>query len=205
MASIYNLKPAFQNLLRPIVKWLAHHHVTANQVTLSAMLISLITGLLILLLSYHHTIFLIIPFVLLIRMALNAIDGMLAREFKMQSNLGVFLNELGDVLSDTFLYLPFAYVAKIYPPLIIGIVIISIISEMTGVIALQVGSSRRYDGPMGKSDRAFAFSIISLLIAFNIMQNIWMNILLVIILLTLIITILNRIFNALKEVKSHGQ
>jgi CDP-diacylglycerol--glycerol-3-phosphate 3-phosphatidyltransferase len=33
-------------------------------------------------------------------MALNAIDGMLAREHDMQSPLGAMLNELGDVLSD---------------------------------------------------------------------------------------------------------
>jgi len=36
-------------------------------------------------------------------MALNAIDGMLAREHHMQSKLGAILNELGDVVSDTVL------------------------------------------------------------------------------------------------------
>lgn len=204
MISIYKLKPAFQNQLRPIVKWLASHHITANQVTIFAILISLFAGLLIALFNHHPLLFIIIPFTLFIRMALNAIDGMLAREYNMQSDLGVFLNELGDVLSDTFLYLPFVYVSIIYPPLIVSIVVLSIISEMTGVIATQIGSQRRYDGPMGKSDRAFAFSIISLLIVFKIMQNNWMNILLFIILFALIVTIFNRIFNAIKEATPHG-
>ena len=49
-----------------------------------------------------------LPPVLLARMALNAVDGMLAREHAMQSALGAILNELGDVLSDTALYLPLA-------------------------------------------------------------------------------------------------
>ena len=162
MASIYDLKPAFQRLLHPVVKWLAEHNITANQVTIAAVVMSFVIGLLISLFYKHHLVFLIVPLVLFIRMALNAIDGILAREYNMQSNLGIFLNEIGDVLSDTFLYLPFAYVTAISPQLIIGIVFLSIVSEMVGVIAIQIGSKRRYDGPMGKSDRAFVFSIISL-------------------------------------------
>ena len=44
-------------------------------------------------------------------MALNAIDGMLAREFIKKSRLGGYLNEITDVVSDAALYLPFAFVA----------------------------------------------------------------------------------------------
>ena len=44
-------------------------------------------------------------------MALNAIDGMLAREFGQKSALGGYLNEIGDVVSDAALYAPFALVA----------------------------------------------------------------------------------------------
>lgn len=204
MASIYDLKPAFQRLLQPVVKWLAENSITANQVTIAALALSFITGLLISLFYKHHLLFLIVPLVLFIRMALNAIDGMLAREYNMQSHLGVFLNEIGDVLSDAFLYLPFAYVAAISPQLIVGIVILAIIGEMVGVIAIQIGAKRRYDGPMGKSDRAFVFSIISLLIVFNVKLNIWLNCLLFVILLLLVMTIYNRISQALKETTAHG-
>ena len=42
MPSIYQLKPAFQNFLRPFVRRLYQHGITANQVTLFAMLISLL-------------------------------------------------------------------------------------------------------------------------------------------------------------------
>lgn len=205
MASIYDLKPAFQRLLHPAVNWLAKHKVTANQVTIAAAFMSFVAGLLIILFHQHHLIFLIIPFVLFIRMALNAIDGILAREYNLKSNLGVFLNELGDVLSDAFLYLPFAYVDAISPLLIISIVILAIISEMVGVIAIQIGATRRYDGPMGKSDRAFVFSIISLFIVFNIKLNVWLNCLLFIILILLLLTIYNRISHALQEVATHDQ
>ena len=40
MPSIYQLKPAFQNLLRPVVERLYARGVTANQVTLSAAMVS---------------------------------------------------------------------------------------------------------------------------------------------------------------------
>lgn len=205
MASIYDLKPAFQRFLHPVVKSLAVHKITANQVTLTAVLISFLSGLLILLFHQHRMVFLIIPFILFVRMALNATDGILAREYNLKSNLGVFLNELGDVLSDAFLYLPFAYVAAISPILIISIVILAIIGEMVGVIAIQIGATRRYDGPMGKSDRAFIFSIISLFIACNIKLTIWMNCLLFIIVILLILTIYNRISHALQEVATNDQ
>ncbi len=44
MPSVYQLKPAFQGLLRPIVNWLGRIGVTANQVTIAALLLSLSTG-----------------------------------------------------------------------------------------------------------------------------------------------------------------
>ena len=44
MATIYQLKPAFQRVLRPIVGWLAVHGATANQVTIAAMLMSAAAG-----------------------------------------------------------------------------------------------------------------------------------------------------------------
>jgi CDP-diacylglycerol---glycerol-3-phosphate 3-phosphatidyltransferase len=44
MPSVYNLKPKFQNLLRPVTNGLAQAEVTANQVTIAAMLFSVATG-----------------------------------------------------------------------------------------------------------------------------------------------------------------
>ena len=86
----------------------------------------------------------------------------------MQSPFGGFLNELTDVISDAALYLPFALVAALSAELIIFIVLASLLVEMTGVVAVQVGASRRYDGPMGKSDRAFAFGILAILLGLGL-------------------------------------
>jgi CDP-diacylglycerol--glycerol-3-phosphate 3-phosphatidyltransferase len=213
LVSVYEIKPAFQNLLRPIVKLLARIGVTANQVTIAAMLLSIVTGIWILD-EYHPLPFLsaensesssspclllAIPVVLLLRMALNAIDGMLAREHDMKSSLGAVLNELGDVISDAALYLPLAYVAGFNAVLVVAMVIVGIIAEMTGVIAVQIGASRRYDGPMGKSDRALVVGLICGIIGLGYDISHWLDPILGVLIGLGVLTIWNRSRKALQE------
>lgn len=200
MASIYDIKPYFQQLLRPLVSKIASWGIIPNQVTLFAFFLSLLCGALLIYAAAKPVLFWILPLVLFIRMALNAIDGMLAKEFKLQSQLGAILNELTDMLSDTALYLPFALLpgSALW---IIAIVILSIITEATGLAALQNGGSRRYDGPMGKSDRAFCFSVIAILLALNIISSTVLAIIWSIIVLLLCLTIMNRIYRSVQEVK----
>ena len=107
-----------------------------------------------------RVVLLLVPAVLFVRMALNAIDGMLAREHDMKSRLGAVLNELGDVIADAGLYLPLALVPGVSALGVTSGRVLGVISEMAGVVAVQIGAERRYDGPLGKSDRAFAFGCI---------------------------------------------
>lgn len=202
MLSIYDIKPKFQNLLRPLVVRLAGAGVTANLVTLLALDLSLATGILLLFFNKQPLIFLLLPLVLLTRMALNAIDGMLAREHNMKTPLGAILNELCDVISDTALYLPFALLPEIAPWLIVWLVVASVISEMAGVIAVQIGASRRYDGPMGKSDRAFVFGAAGLALGLGMPPASWLNELFGVMLILIIATIYNRSRQALAEIKA---
>jgi CDP-diacylglycerol--glycerol-3-phosphate 3-phosphatidyltransferase len=200
MPSIYDLKPRFQTLLRPLVKSLAEAGVTANHVTIAAMIVSFIVGAAIVLFSADKWPLLLMPLALFVRMALNAIDGMLAREYKMKSSLGAILNELGDVLSDTALYLPLGLVPGVNSIYIVAITILAIVSEVTGVVAVQIGAQRRYDGPMGKSDRAFAFGLLCLLLGIGIQPAFWVDAILLITLGLLLVTIVNRARRALAEI-----
>ena len=197
--TIYQLKPAFQNLLRPICRNLASHGITANQVTIAALLLSVATGVSIWWTAGNRWTLAMLPVFLLVRMALNAIDGMLAREHHMQSSLGAMLNELGDVVSDTALYLPLAVVPGFSRLLMVLIVIAAIISEMSGVLAVLIGTHRRYDGPMGKSDRAFVFGLLALLLAVGVPRGLWLQAAMVLILFLLLWTVANRIHRALME------
>ena len=200
MASIYDLKPKFQGLLRPVTNGLAKIGVTANQVTLFAALLSIGAGACVAIWPTENWPLLMIPGMLFVRMALNAIDGMLAREHDMKSDLGAVLNEIGDVTSDSALYLPLALVSGFRPELVVAIVLLAVISEMTGVVAVQIGATRRYEGPMGKSDRAFVLGLICLLLGCGVEPAPWLEIVLGVILFLLVITIFNRAKRALKEV-----
>ena len=199
MPSIYDLKPGFQSLLKPLVKALHAHGVTANQVTLTAVALSFMGGGMIAWKPDEAWPLLVLPLVLLVRMGLNAIDGMLARDFAQQSKLGAMLNELGDVISDAALYLPLAWLPMVYPPLVVGFVILSILSEMTGVVAVQIGARRQYQGPMGKSDRAFWLGAMAFALGVGAAPGNWINWLFGVMLVMLLITITNRVRTALKE------
>lgn len=203
--TIYDLKPAFQNLLRPVCKGLATVGVTANQVTVVALVVSLIVGATFAFNPNAKWAALLIPVWLFLRMALNAIDGMLAREHDMQSELGGILNELSDVVADAALYLPFALVNGISPALVVCVVIISILTEMAGVVAVQVGASRRYDGPMGKSDRAFVFGLLALLLGLGLDLQWWANAGLMIVAVLSALTVINRSSKALQELSSNNE
>lgn len=200
MPSIYQIKPAFQNLLRPLTSALARSGITANQVTFAAMLLSFCVGYCLWQFHSERWPLLLLPIFLFVRMALNAVDGMLAREHGQKSALGAMLNELGDVFSDAALYLPFVVLPGIAPTLVVWVVLLSIISEMTGVVAVQIGASRRYDGPMGKSDRAFVFGALGLALWWGVPEGEWVNWLLGALLLLLVLTVLNRARKALEEV-----
>jgi CDP-diacylglycerol--glycerol-3-phosphate 3-phosphatidyltransferase len=202
--TIYDLKPAFQNLLRPVCKAVAKACITANQVTVAAMLLSILTGAALVVLHDEVWVLFLVPVALFLRMALNAMDGMLAREHHMQSALGGLLNELGDVISDIALYVPFGLVAGISPVAVTATVVLAVLSEMTGVVAVQIGASRRYDGPMGKSDRAFAFGLLAVLLGSGLEPATWANVGLLVVAMLTAATVLNRARAALDELDQPG-
>jgi CDP-diacylglycerol--glycerol-3-phosphate 3-phosphatidyltransferase len=200
MASVYELKGHFQKLLRPLTRALAQRGVTANGVTLVALLLSAIIGALCWLIS-DPRVLLLLPIGLFVRMALNAIDGMLAREHGQKSVLGGFLNELSDVLSDAFLYLPLALRPEF--PLLATMLFCSLafLTEFTGVVAVSQGASRRYDGPMGKSDRALLFGVTGLVLGYGYSPFIWLQLLIWLGVVLSVVTVARRIGRSLEELE----
>jgi CDP-diacylglycerol--glycerol-3-phosphate 3-phosphatidyltransferase len=154
MTSVYDLKPRFQALLRPICRALVKSGVRPNHVTLVALVGSLMVGAFILGAGPMRVAFLALPIWLLLRMALNALDGMMAREHAMSSRLGAVLNEMGDVAADVGLYLPLAVLAPGATWAAVAFAFTASATETSGILAQAMGAGRRYDGPMGKSDRA---------------------------------------------------
>lgn len=168
MISIYKLKPKFQQILTPILIFLHHRGVTANQITISSIILSLLIGLAFWFADHYHILFLALPVGLFLRMALNALDGMMARKYNQQSKKGEVLNELGDIISDLFIYFPLLKYEREHLYLIVIFICLSIINEFAGLLGKIISNERRYDGPMGKSDRAFIIGLYGLLCYFTI-------------------------------------
>jgi CDP-diacylglycerol--glycerol-3-phosphate 3-phosphatidyltransferase len=108
-------------------------------------------------------------------MALNALDGMMAREGGKESKLGLALNEVGDILADGAIYLPFALALGVHPLLAGGFVLLAAASEAAGLAGVATGAGRRYDGPFGKSDRAAAIGALAIIAAAGVPLAAWIG------------------------------
>lgn len=192
MASVYDLKPKFQNVLRPICKKLAARGVTANQVTVGACLLSVAVGLLLIQNPSAILAMVLLPVTLFVRMALNAIDGMLAREHGQASRLGAVLNELCDVISDVVLYAGFAWIPGVSAVGIAWIVGLGALVEFQGVLAQALAGTRAYHGPFGKSDRALFFGLIAIALGMGLHEG-WINLALVLAVVLSLITLAHRV------------
>ncbi len=199
--TLYNIKPKFQAFLRPLVRILAKLGVTANQVTIIAAFGSILIGALLARFSEIRILFLILPIWMFSRMALNAIDGMLAREHNQKTQLGAYLNELSDVVADAALFIPFALIAPFSAASVALVIFLATLSEFAGVMGLTVGATRRYDGPLGKSDRALVFGALGLWVGIGVSIPSFLYWLMPLLSALIAITIVNRIRNALHEVK----
>lgn len=200
MPSVYDLKTRFQSLLRPFVAGMARAGVRPNHLTLGALAGSAAAGGLVLLARERPAWLLVLPVWLFGRMALNALDGMLAREHDMVTRLGGVLNEMGDVFSDLMLYLPLAAIRPDAAPVVVAFALGAVLTEMSGVLGQALGACRHYHGPMGKSDRALFVGLMAVVaVAWPRSLDFWIWVLAVAAALTLL-TCWHRLRAALAEI-----
>ena len=167
MISVYKLKPKFQKLLQPILFLLRKIGVSPNQITIFTVFFSIALGFFLFFGIENKVWFLFVSLGLLLRMALNALDGMMAKQFNLQSKKGEILNELGDIISDVAIFFPFIYFDSLKTEYIIIFIVLSIINEFCGILSKSIYGIRRYDGPMGKSDRALLVGLICIALYFT--------------------------------------
>tara|TARA_B100001123_G_scaffold418881_1_gene523392 strand:- start:136 stop:747 length:612 start_codon:yes stop_codon:yes gene_type:complete len=175
MISIYKIKPKFQKALKPLLHLLHNLGITPNSITISSILFSFILSYFFYNAQEISFYYLIVALGLLFRMMLNALDGMMAKKYSLQSSLGEVLNEIGDVISDIAIYFPLILFSSLRIELAILFVVLSVLNEFCGILAKVISGERRYDGPMGKSDRAFLIGVICLCLYFNFAVDIYLD------------------------------
>lgn len=197
MISVYKLKPKFQQLLMPILTFLHHKRVTANQITMGSILLSLVIAVMFWYADRMPMFYLALPIGLLLRMAFNALDGMMARLFNQTSKKGEVLNEVGDIVSDVMIFFP---LLKFHPEslyLVVCFIVLSVINEFCGLIGKVVANDRRYDGPMGKSDRALLLGVYGILSLLHILITTFSGYIFAALCLLLILSSITRLRKAL--------
>ncbi len=175
MISVYNIKPKFQKLLMPLLVILRRFGVSPNVITISSIFLSFVISYFFWCYLDNHFYLLIVAFGLLLRMMLNALDGMMARVYRLQSKTGEALNEVGDIISDVAVYFPLIKFSSLNIEFAIFFIVLSVINEFSGLLAKVISLERRYDGPMGKSDRALLIGVICIIYYFTENLDPYMN------------------------------
>jgi CDP-diacylglycerol--glycerol-3-phosphate 3-phosphatidyltransferase len=199
MISVYKIKPKFQKLLLPLLLLLRKIGVTPNHITVFSIIFSFFLGFLLLNASENNFLYLLVALGLLLRMALNALDGMMAKNYNLQSKSGEVLNEIGDIFSDVAIYFPLLYFENLRFEYVVIFIILSIINEFCGVLAKIISGERRYDGPMGKSDRALFIGLLCIFLFFTIEVYHFLNYVLIFTIVLMMISSYLRLINAINE------
>lgn len=201
MISVYKIKPWFQQLLKPLLKTLHKIGFTPNAITWMAILLSIVIG--VLLWFYPNgTMLWVFAVALLVRMSLNALDGMMAKMYSMTSVSGEILNELGDIISDAVMFFPLVKLTGVNSWWVLLFMFLSMLNECIGILMKAATGTRRYDGPMGKSDRALVLGITCLLFYFWKNVSIVFNYIFIGMSLLLFLSSAIRIKNGLKQAGS---
>jgi len=197
--SLTLLKPLLRRAVRPVAGRLYEAGVTANQVTSTSLIGSVLVGALLCRFADHYSSFAMLPAWLVARTAFAAVDGTLAIEFGQKSRLGGVLNESGDIVSDVALFLPLALVSPFSAATITALIFLAAVSEFVGMAGTMLSGTRRLEGPLGKVDRSIVLALVAIAIAAcgRLPEGAWFVV--PALCLGLVVTIWNRLRFALVE------
>jgi CDP-diacylglycerol--glycerol-3-phosphate 3-phosphatidyltransferase len=159
MRGIYAVKPRFQHALRGIEDLLVARRVHPDVVTLAALLVSAAGGLVLVLAPVLPGLLLAVPVVALVRTALNALDGLVARRLGLARPWGEALNEVCDRLADVLLLGSFLLIPGVNLLLGTAALVMVLLASYAGLLGKAVGGRRQYGGILGKADRMLLLAV----------------------------------------------
>ena len=159
---IYSTKSMWQKVLKPIVDISVRNHVHPDVFTYTAVVIS-IGGAISLYLagSNQAWLWLFIPSVLL-RLTLNLLDGLVARELQMADTFGELKNEFGDRIADVAIFLGLAFGGYVDVRLVLVSLSLILCVSYLGILGKAMTGERVYGGIFGKGDRMISLAIFTL-------------------------------------------
>lgn len=156
---LYDVKPWFVRKLRRIEDALVARRVSPALLTWGAVAVSVLAGVALAAggITRDYSWWLLVPPLAVIRLALNALDGGVARRTGRTGTAGAIANEMGDRAADTALIVPAAFVVE--PALALGATAAAYLTSLTGVLGCAFGTGRLNGGPMGKADRVAVIAV----------------------------------------------
>lgn len=195
---IYRLKPASQAVVAPVARWLVRQGVAPDLVTWAAVPVALAGGICLALSAAFPALLLVVPLAAVLRLGLNLLDGMVARESGVTHALGELWNELADRLADIVFIGGLAFHPAVDPRLALGAVIAAVVASYVGIAARAAGGRRQYGGPMSKPGRMATLALAAPL-TFVFGDPVWLTIGAWVILIGGGVTAVTRIVAAARE------
>ncbi|MCA1674023.1 MAG: phosphatidate cytidylyltransferase [Actinomycetota bacterium] len=157
-SGIYAVKPWFVRRLARVEDALVARKVDADRVTLWSVAVSAGAGGALAAGGAldEPLLWLAVPPLVVARLALNALDGSLARRTGMARPFGTVVNEVCDRASDVCVLAALAWVVT--PALALAALAGALFTSLTGVLSLALTGRRATGGPMGKADRALVLA-----------------------------------------------
>jgi CDP-diacylglycerol--glycerol-3-phosphate 3-phosphatidyltransferase len=159
---LYGAKPAFRSLLGPAADALARRRMSPDTITFGGVAAAAAGGAALALVGGQPRVALLVPVLAALRIALNALDGMVAERRGVARPWGGVLNEVADRVADVALFGALLLVPESSPALVVAAVVAALLASHVGVLAAAVGGRRVYRGVLGKADRMALLSLAAL-------------------------------------------
>jgi CDP-diacylglycerol--glycerol-3-phosphate 3-phosphatidyltransferase len=201
---IYRIKPRFQQALGGTERVLVRRRVHPDYLTIGALLLSALGGVALWGTTHALWLFLLLPIVAIGRTALNALDGLVARDTGLARPWGEVLNEFCDRLADVSLFTGAALAHG--SSLLLGavMIVVMLLSSYLAILSKAAGGRRQYGGVMGKADRMILLSVASV-VALILWKLPVMTYFLAVVLLGLLVTIVIRARDTHADLQAHLQ
>ena len=160
ISGLYSIKPRFVRSLAGLESHLVRRDVSADSLSYGAVALSVGGGAAIVAGHFIHPyLWFLVPVFLVFRLALNALDGSIARRTGTARPFGKVVNELCDRVSDAALLVPFLAIAP--AGLVVAALVAVSLTSLSGLLGEVVGPERLSEGPMGKADRCAVVAVAS--------------------------------------------
>ncbi len=164
---IYKIKPLFQKFLEPITNLLVKHAVSPDLINLGGIVTSVVMVVSFWLAQEAHGWLILSAICVPLRLAMNALDGQVARALEVDDPLGEAKNELSDRLADAITFGGLCFITVIPLYLSIPALVLTLLIGYMGILSKAITGVREYAGIMAKPDRVIVIAIACLLTAFT--------------------------------------